>query len=208
MTTSKDHALSVVKVGLNLIPYVGGALASLVDDYVRPSTEEAIKKTLELLGQKLVSLEGRIDIEAVNKEDFSELFKSCYLAIIRTNREEKLNAAAALLANLFLVSGDPSKVPFEELDHLIRCIDALSIGAISVLVVARQIAKTDKLFHFHVLRGAFDELDESLVMSFLSELRSLNLVHVLEGARTQAEALIEVTPIGERFVERFIEGKM
>jgi hypothetical protein len=45
----------------------------------------------------------------------------------------------------------------------------------------------------------------------VSELRSLNLLRVQEGAiRTSeyGEALLELTPIGRRFVERFIEGKM
>src|SRR5271170_7009379 len=100
MTSPRDHALAVLKAALNLIPNVGGALASLIGDYVPTSTQRSIDKTITLLGEKLTSLEGRIDIDAVNKEDFSELFKSCYLVVVRSNREEKLHAAAALLANL------------------------------------------------------------------------------------------------------------
>src|SRR4029077_18768661 len=79
---------------------------------------------------------------SVNKDDFSELFKSCYLVTVRTNREQKLQAATAILANLLLRPSDPAKSSYEELDHLIRCIDALSIGAITVLGAARTIAAT------------------------------------------------------------------
>jgi hypothetical protein len=140
--TPKDHALALVKAGLNLIPVVGGAIASLIGDYVPSSTQKAIERTIELLGEKLGALQGRIDVDAVNKEDFSELYKSCYLVIVRSNREEKLHAAAAILANILLRPGDPSKSSYEELDHLIRCIDALSIGAISVLGAARRIASS------------------------------------------------------------------
>ena len=129
----KDHALAAIKAGLNLIPVVGGALASLIGDYVPISTQAAIERTTHLLGEKLEALQERIDVGAVDKEDFSELFKSCYLVIVRSNREEKLQAATAILANLLLRQGDPSKSSYEELDHLIRSIDALSIGAISVL---------------------------------------------------------------------------
>jgi hypothetical protein len=212
----KDHALAVIKASLNLIPSVGGALASLIGDYVPTSTQRSIEKTMELLGEKLTSLEGRIDVEAVNKEDFSELFKACYLVVVRSHREEKLHAAAALLANLLLRPNDPGKVSYEELDHLVRCLDALSTGAISVLGAAHRIAGSAALgpqghFQFQQLRGSFPQFEASLLMSLVSELRSLNLVRVQEGAiRTSeyGETLVELTPIGQRFVERFIEGKM
>src|SRR5450830_1408323 len=100
MPSPRDNVLAVVKASLNLIPVVGGALASLIGDYVPSSTQKAVERTIELLGEKLGSLEGRIDVDAVDKEDFSELFKSCYLVIVRSNREEKLHAAAAMLTNI------------------------------------------------------------------------------------------------------------
>src|SRR5580658_6466292 len=83
----KDHALAVIKAGINLIPVVGGPIASLIGDYVPTSTQAVIERSTELLAQKLDALKDRIDVEAVNKDDFSELFKSCYLVIVRTNRE-------------------------------------------------------------------------------------------------------------------------
>jgi hypothetical protein len=68
----------VREAGLNAVPVVGGPLASLVSDYVPTSTQRNVEKTVELLGEMLSSLEGRIDVELVDKEEFSELFKSCY----------------------------------------------------------------------------------------------------------------------------------
>ena len=47
-------------------------------------------------------------------------------------------------------------------------------------------------------------------MSLVSELSALNLVRIQEGGirmPDHSEILIEVTPIGVRLVERFIEGK-
>jgi hypothetical protein len=160
--TPKDHVLAIIKAGLHLVPHVGGSIASLIEDYVPSSTERSIEKAIDLLGVQLTSLEGRIDVNAVNKEDFAELFKSCYLVIVRSNREEKLHAAAALLANLLLRPDDAGKVSYEELDHLVRCLDALSIGAISVLGAARRIATSAPLgsqghFHFTQLRSSFPQ---------------------------------------------------
>ena len=116
--SAKDHALAIIKAGINLIPLVGGPIASLIGDYVPTSTQAVIERSTELLAQKLDALKDRIDVEAVNKDDFSELFKSCYLVIVRTNREQKLQAATAILANLLLRPADPAKSSYEELEHV------------------------------------------------------------------------------------------
>jgi hypothetical protein len=213
--SASEHVLAVVKAGLNAVPYVGSPIASLISDYVPSSTQRTVEKGLALLAEKLSSLEGRIDVEQVDKEEFAELFKSCYLVMVRSHHEEKLQAAA-LLANLLLRPGDPNKCSYEELDHFVRCLDALSIGAIAVLGAARHIAATAPSggqghFHFNQLSGTLTRFDPSLLMSLTSELRSLNLVRIQEGVLRmpdRSEILVEVTPIGRRFAERFIEGKM
>lgn len=211
----RDNALAVMKAALNAVPVVGGSIASLIGDYVPMSTQLSIERSIELLSQQLRSLTGRLDFESVNKEDFSELFKSCYLVIVRTNREEKLRAATALLANLLLPPGDEAKSSYEELDHLIRCVDSLSIGAISVLRVARDMAVTSgqgaqRRLLFDQLHRAFPGFEASLVMSLLSELSAFNLVRTQEGlVRTPGydDIAVEVTPIGARLVERFIASE-
>jgi hypothetical protein len=212
----RDHVIAAIKAALNAIPLVGGSIASLIGDYVPTSTERGIRRALELLEEKLTALSGRIDIEAVNKDDFSELFKSCYLVIVRTNREEKLHAATALLANLLLQPNDPKKSSYEELDHLVRCLDALSSGAMSVLGAVRRSgyknAPSPRIScHFPDIQKVFPKFEPSFLMSLLSELRSVNLLHIQEGGvRTpdDSQIRIELTPIGQRFVEQFIEGNM
>src|SRR6266852_674144 len=98
--TKSDHALIVIKAALNAVPIVGGSIASLIDDYIPLSTQRSIEIATQLLKERLEALGNRIDVDAVNKDEFAELFKSCYLAIVRTTQESKLHAAAALLANL------------------------------------------------------------------------------------------------------------
>jgi hypothetical protein len=174
---------------------------------------------VELLTQKFANLEGRLDANAVDKDEFSELFKSCYLVAVRTNQETKLRAAASILTNLVLKSGDPDKVTYTELDHLVRCLDALSIGAMSVLGVARNIAYRSnvspdrnggKTIQFEMLRTELNDWELSLLMGLVSELNSYNLLRI-EG--TPAIAMpqygnypLTLTPLGARFVDKFIEG--
>ncbi len=215
-----DHALIAIKAALNAVPTVGGAIASLVGDYVPLSTQRSVERTVELLTQKFENLEGRLDLETLDKDEFSELFKSCYLVVIRTNQEVKLRAAASILANLVLRDGDSDKVPYTELDHLVRCLDGLSIGAITMLGAARNIAHRSKTtpdrnggktIQFEILHAELNGWDLSLLMGLLSELNSYNLLRI-EGAPAIAmpefgNYPVTLTPLGARFVERFIEAR-
>jgi hypothetical protein len=131
--------------------------------------------------------------------------------VSRSHREEKLRVAAALLANLLLRPSDAKKSPYEELDHLVRCLETLSVGAIAVLGASRHITAAQANFNLDPLRNLFPEFDTSLLMSLVRELENLNLLRVQEGnirMSDHGELLLELTPIGRRFVERFIEGDM
>ena len=85
-----DHTLALVKAGLSAVPVVGGSIASLVGDYIPTATQKSTDRALELLQNRLEELAERIDVKAVNRDDFAELFKSCYLTIVRSHRDEKL----------------------------------------------------------------------------------------------------------------------
>jgi hypothetical protein len=213
-----DAALVVAKAVVSAIPVVGGSLASLME-FIPTATQRNDEKAIAFFCDKITALETRIDVDAVDKDEFVELFKSCALVIARTHREEKLHAAANILTNLLLKAGDPAKVSYDELDHLIRCVDALSTGAISVLGAIRQVSATRPLgqqqqaIQFGELRIKL-QMDASLLRSLVSELEGFHLVRVQENPmRGYAEAEydgshLEISPIGRRLIERFIEGTM
>jgi hypothetical protein len=115
---------------------------------------------MAFLKEKVAALGDRVDSEVVNKEEFTELLRSSMQVCARTSREEKLRAAANILANQLLCPGDEAKSPYEELDHLARCLEALSLGAIAVLGAVRQISATAPMLtqghiHFDPLRYKF-----------------------------------------------------
>jgi hypothetical protein len=213
-TSIRDHALNAAKFAVSNVPVVGGLLSELIGDYAPTSQRRALEKTFELLTEKLSSLESRIDVETVDKEEFSELFESCVALATRNRREEKLQAAANLMANLLLRPGDPGKAPYEELDHLMRCVDALSIGAVAVLGAARLIGKRNGPsgdFTFPELKNSFSHFDQSFLMSLVSELHGFSFVDVMGGAialQDFSHVRLRLTPIGMRLVDRFIEGRM
>jgi hypothetical protein len=215
--TPRDHALAFFKAGLSLVPFVGGAIASLIGDYIPEATDKARRRALDLLIDRLMKLEGRIDTEAINKDEFSELFKSCYLVIVSTHNDTKLRAAARILTSVLLKKGDAERLSYTELDHYVRCLDALSQGAIRVLGTAYARAKShgvenldDKSFPLTLgqLCQDMEELNPFLVRSLVSELNSWNLLSLSGTAAVRmhfdANQTVELTPIGFRFVSHVL----
>jgi len=216
----KDHAISIFKAGVAGIPFVGGSLSSLIGDYVPSSTQKIIDNTIEKLGTKIEKLENRIDIENLDKEEFSELFKSTYLVIVRSHKQKKLDTAVNLLTNILLNKDDPHKLSYNELDHFSRILDQISIGSLEILgTVAKYIKDKygDKIseiykkdfdekirFNFGEIITFHPDMHPSLLMGLVSELNSHNLIHIsgIPDIRTKnySNYPIETTILGIRFI--------
>lgn len=201
-----DRALAIIKAGLSAVPVVGGPIANLIGDYVPTSTQRSIQRSVELLRRRLEDFGDRIDASSVDKDEFTELFKSCYLTIVRTHQKSKLRAATALLANILLRDGDPDKLSYTELDHYARCLDSLSVGAISALGHAVVLASqsTHNRFNFEDLQRRMAPIAADLLIGLVGELHAVNLVHLV-GAPTIRTAEyrnypVQVTQLGARFV--------
>ena len=209
-----EQTLTIIKAGISLVPGVGGAIASLIGDYVPTATQKSIEMAFGLLEERLTDLEGRIDVDNVNKDEFAELFKSCYLSIVRTHQKEKLNAAVSLIVNILLKEGDQDKLSYRELDHYSRCIDNLSIGTVEVLggiykglsieYIESSLLQEQRRIEFGSLRSRIVDIDPALLMGLLEELNSLHLIHLsgVPSVRTTeySNYPIERTRLGDRFV--------
>lgn len=212
--TGSDHALAIVKAALEAIPFVGGSIASLVSDYVPSTIERSRERAMGMLSSRLEELKDRVDADTVNKDEFAEVFKSAYLAIVRTQQEERLRVATNLIANVLLKSGDSDKLAYRELDHFSRAADFLSIGALEALAAAAAFAERtvgfpsvsspSKQFAFGDLRRDLGNPDAELMMGLLGELHALNLIHLLGSPSVQTpnygNYALRVTPLGRKFV--------
>jgi hypothetical protein len=215
--TASDHTLAIIKAGLSAVPVVGGVVASLIGDYIPTATQRSVEIAIDELGQRISYLENRLDPDAVDRDQFSELFKSCYLIIIRTHQSSKRRGAVALITNIMLRAGDPDKLTYTELDHYVHCLDVLSVGAIEILgqaVAITRAANFSRLgtesFGFSVrdLRGRVPRIEKSLLMGLVGELNALNLVHI-GVPTTRIEQYgnypLELTPLGGKFAVRLLE---
>ena len=218
--TKLEHALALFKAGISTVPWIGGAIASLIADYIPSSTQRSIETAIELLKHKLEQREDRIDLNDINKDEFAELFKSCYLTIVRTHQRSKLNAATSLISNILLKKGDPEKLSYTEIDHFVRCLDSLSIGAIQVLGHAVEIARQAAgeniesqsiRMDFGQLQSKMPDTEPSLLMGLIRELDSMNLLHFpgppAIRTRDYSNYSFELTPIGARFVLRLLKDR-
>lgn len=218
--TPRDHALAIFKAGLNAVPYVGGVVASLIEDYIPSSTQRNIEATIDLLKQRLCDLEGRIDPESVDKDEFAELFKTCYLIVVRTHQASKRRAAVELMTNILLKNGDPLKMSYTELDHFARCLESLSVGAIGalgqVVSIAREqsrgrFGRENVQITFRQVHARLPEFEPGLIMGLLGELNSFHLVHLTDTPSVRTENYgnypIELPPIGAKFAQNVLRDE-
>jgi hypothetical protein len=205
-----DHVLAVIKAGISAAPVFGGPIASLIGDYIPTSTQKRAEEATRLLAERLEELGDRLDANAVDKEEFAELFKSCYLIAVRSRKTERLRIAANLMANMLLRPDDAEKMQYEELDHFAKCAETLSIGALRVLGIAYRLAaeernKSVRLAHLVLQTNGWEE---ALVEGLAAELAGWNLLDNSRQGTVRRDGFADypiwLTPLGTRFVEHLL----
>ncbi|MBI1925731.1 hypothetical protein HYR99_15940 [Candidatus Poribacteria bacterium] len=201
-------------------------IADLIDNHLNLATERSIKKFIVFLATRLHQLGDRIDKELISKDEFADLFKSCFLATVRTTQEEKIKGASSILANSLLREKDSEKLSYTELDHFAHSLESLSSGAIELLGITydffkladRKLAdhKEEYFTNFSHLFQAFRDAgklgEKHLFWGLAHELESFNYLllssvgdNALSGMvqRTLSDMTfgVALTSLGVRFVE-------
>lgn len=225
--TKSDHVLAIIKATISVVPTVGGPISSLISGYIPTATQKNIEAALNMLKSELKVLENRLDIKNIDKDEFSEIFKSAYYTIIRSHKNEKINAAVNLITNSLLITSDPEKLSFTEADHFSRCIEQLSYGSLIVLLAAIDVAKINfddnlknslnsddynpRRINFEELCKKVPQYQPSLIMGLVGELDSMNLLHRagVPDVKTHhyGNYSIEITTIGLKFVLYILKAK-
>ena len=204
-----EHFVNSIKAILAGIPLPGaGTVATLIDDYIPRSSEIALERFLHELDERVKKLEDRINVVTMDKDDFAELFKSCYVGVIKTTQQEKVKIFAALFVNMMLKEDDPDKALYSELDHFARAMDSLSIGALHVMIRIYELCPDVKQCrtNFSNIYQSFSAMVPALVMSLIQELNSLHLVEVTAPTvrvNHYDNYSIELTFLGRNFVQRY-----
>lgn len=109
-----DHIHDATKAGLNLIPMVGGALASVFETVFSSPIDKRKEDWLKCLAQTVDQLcekvEGLTPEKLSNNPEFISIYLQASNIAIRTHSEEKLKALNAAVKNSVLLEGmDESK---------------------------------------------------------------------------------------------------
>lgn len=158
-TKASDHIANIVKAALNAVPFVGGSIASLIDDYIPESRQKRIEEFSSDLADEIERLEGSLNEAYVKTEAFAYLFTRVYQDVTRDYQQEKLVAYRNILINALRVDVDASIQ--ERYLFLVEQLTALHLRVLSKFV-------SDQ-------RNAIDlaELSQAMMGSLFQTLRTL-----------------------------------
>lgn len=98
--TIRELGLLTVQAALNLIPHVGGFLATYFGEIRSRRIEERMKRYFWYFGRRLEEMDqSKIDFAYLHSEEFAELFVKGAEQAARSATEEKIKRFANILAN-------------------------------------------------------------------------------------------------------------
>lgn len=128
----EEHFVALLKAALEVVPGIGGLLATLVDEYYPNRQMERVISFLEDWAHRLRSLETRVKTERINADDFGDLFFETLRLASREHQQEKLEAYRAILLNA-LVTADAVAGESEFFLSLVRELTGPHIQMLRVL---------------------------------------------------------------------------
>lgn len=127
-----DKFMTFVKAAVAAVPYAGGSINSLINDY---QTEVAKKKSEEFFAKFREEMETKmseIKDDTVSSEDFATVFCNTYNDILRAREEQKRAALRHILINTALSAY--KEIDFDKTEKIERLVRELPIIDIIFLV--------------------------------------------------------------------------
>jgi hypothetical protein len=99
-TPAVDHALVAGIAALNLVPVVGGVVATFISEYVPRRKQTRLVGFVQDLAREYEAERDRIDQEFVRTSEFERMFEDALDRVGSVRNEDKLGFWAALLAGV------------------------------------------------------------------------------------------------------------
>lgn len=123
-----EHILNVLKAGLSTAP-LGGAIASLISDYIPSSRAKRLEEFARSLAEDLDRLGSRIREEYLLTDDFAFMFEKCFRGAAENPQREKIEAFRGILVNA-AIRADLTE---EEKEYFLNLANSLSVLHIRIL---------------------------------------------------------------------------
>lgn len=118
----KDHIVNFIKAMVSAIPSVGGALSSLMSDYIPKTKEQRLVDFTNGLAKDLERLRGSIKEDFITTDDFAYIFEQCYKGVAENYQKEKLEGFRGILLNSLI----ETDIKSEEKEFFLTILNDLS----------------------------------------------------------------------------------
>lgn len=173
---------TAIKATLNLIPGIGGiggALASILGDYMSERKETRFHKFIKDSFDEINMKQAYIIKEYVSSNDFLDIFENILSDVMNTRIEMKRNMLKNLLVNSCTIQGTTYERT-EDFQHLIDVLSPISLLILSVFYDLRDIYMDGETNSIKKYWNKIQEVtridDETTLLDYIGELESRCLI--------------------------------
>jgi len=211
-----DHIINGIKALVSLYPFGGGAVASLINDYIPESREKRTIEFLTKVAEDLDRLKDRVDIEYLKSDEFEYLFQKAWRVALEHYQEEKIEGFRAILLNSVI----QKQATADEKDLFINILNELTGYHFEMLKVFQDPIEWNRkngdkvkvapmmTSLNQILRQCFPEWNEERIviiiddlhMKKLSKISSDRIKTMITGGGIEKLNNV-LTPFGRRFID-------
>lgn len=192
-------AETVTKSALNLIPGVGGALASILGDYLSIRKEARLNEFIKNYFDEINQKQDYIVREYICSNDFLDIFENILADVMQSRTELKRNMLKNLLVNSCTIP-HTSYERTEEFQHLIDVLTPISLLILSVFYRLQTIhmdGKKDSIEKYWAnIRSITAIDDDTILLDYIGELEARSLVESFRNNTYSADSGVPV--VGDR----------
>src|SRR5258708_2727877 len=131
---------TVGKALLELVPYVGGSISSIIGDYQAERKHQRLLDFFEVLKNDLEQVKSALNNDFIENDDFLDIFEATAKRIVNERTIEKRTAFKNILLNSTIKSG----VDYDEVEEHLRLLDRLRKEHLLILKILADPVKFDK----------------------------------------------------------------
>lgn len=188
-------AETVTKSALNLIPGVGGAIASILGDYLSTRKEARLNEFITNYFEEINQKQDYIVREYVCSDDFLDIFENILADVMQSRTELKRSMLNNLLVNSCTIPHTTYERT-EEFQHLIDVLSPLSLLILSVFYRLQAIqmdGQKDSIEKYWTdIRGTTDIDDDIILLDYIGELEARSLVESFRNNTYSADSGVPV----------------
>lgn len=160
-----DFTMMLTKAGLNLIPSVGGTLASLLGDYQTTRNDKRLKEFIQSFSDEMSQRIDSIQREFVKKDDFIDVFLNITDDAMRQRRADKRLQLRNLLINSITLPNTQYE-DTEEFERLINILTATHLEILNIFYKDREHKMADAKKDIERIEGAIKSQKINCVFTF------------------------------------------